>query len=191
MAKRYGQLDRISGGRLILGVGVGSLREPEFDLLGAPFDDRGAARPTSAARVAHELGAPRTRVHGEYFDYSKGCGRPVAARNRPCRCGSVVGPAGRCDGRSSWPTGGRRSRSRSMTSRGCWRGRGRPEWARRDTPVDVVVSLTLDPLTRVDSARRELDAAERAGVTHVAAGFVADSRDHYEEQVAALVSLKR
>jgi hypothetical protein len=42
------------------------------------------------------------------------------------------------------------------------------------------VSLTLDPLTRVDSTRRELDASERAGVTHVAAGIVADSRDHYE-----------
>jgi hypothetical protein len=66
-----------------------------------------------------------------------------------------------------------------------------PEWARRDTPVDVMVSLTLDPLTRVDSTRRELDAAQRAGVTHVAAGIVADSRDHYEEQVAALVSLER
>jgi hypothetical protein len=69
--------------------------------------------------------------------------------------------------------------------------RSRPEWARRDTPVDVMVSLTLDPLTGVDSARRELDAAERAGVTHVAASFVADSRDHYEEQVAALASLER
>jgi probable F420-dependent oxidoreductase len=40
IAKRYGTLDRLSGGRLILGVGVGSLRE-EFDMLDAPFDDRG------------------------------------------------------------------------------------------------------------------------------------------------------
>src|SRR2546425_7992249 len=40
IAKRYGTLDRISAGRLILGVGVGSLEE-EFDLLGASFDDRG------------------------------------------------------------------------------------------------------------------------------------------------------
>jgi probable F420-dependent oxidoreductase len=42
LAKRYGTLDRLSGGgRLILGVGVGSLRE-EFDLLDAPWPDRGA-----------------------------------------------------------------------------------------------------------------------------------------------------
>src|SRR5690606_20934834 len=38
--KRYGPLDRVCDGRLVLGVGVGSLKE-EFDLLGAPFDDRG------------------------------------------------------------------------------------------------------------------------------------------------------
>src|SRR5438270_10349284 len=40
ISKRYGTLDRVCGGRLILGVGVGSLQE-EFALLGAPFDARG------------------------------------------------------------------------------------------------------------------------------------------------------
>ena len=40
IAKRYGTLDLISAGRLILGVGVGSLQE-EFELIGAPFEDRG------------------------------------------------------------------------------------------------------------------------------------------------------
>src|ERR687895_2969751 len=40
IAKRYGTLDAISGGRVILGVGVGTLAE-EFELLGAPFRDRG------------------------------------------------------------------------------------------------------------------------------------------------------
>src|SRR5579884_3199262 len=38
--KNYGSLDRLSNGRVILGVGVGSLRE-EFEVLGMPFDDRG------------------------------------------------------------------------------------------------------------------------------------------------------
>src|SRR6185503_4388168 len=40
IAKRYGTLDRLTGGRLVLGVGVGTLAE-EFALLGAPFADRG------------------------------------------------------------------------------------------------------------------------------------------------------
>ncbi|MGO9457514.1 MAG: LLM class flavin-dependent oxidoreductase, partial [Acidimicrobiales bacterium] len=41
IAKRYGTLDQVTGGRVILGLGVGSLAE-EFALLGAPFADRGA-----------------------------------------------------------------------------------------------------------------------------------------------------
>ncbi|MEO2168964.1 MAG: LLM class flavin-dependent oxidoreductase, partial [bacterium] len=41
VAKRYGTLDAISAGRLVLGVGVGSLEE-EFDLLGVNFAGRGA-----------------------------------------------------------------------------------------------------------------------------------------------------
>ena len=41
IAKRYGTLDQVSDGRLVLGVGVGSLGE-EYALLDAPFDDRGA-----------------------------------------------------------------------------------------------------------------------------------------------------
>src|SRR5215470_4281116 len=40
IAKRYGTLDRLSGGRVILGVGVGSLA-PEFALLGVDFESRG------------------------------------------------------------------------------------------------------------------------------------------------------
>src|SRR6476646_9778703 len=40
IAKRYGTLDRVCDGRLVLGVGVGSLAE-EFALLDAPFADRG------------------------------------------------------------------------------------------------------------------------------------------------------
>lgn len=41
VAKQYGTLDRLSGGRLVLGVGSGHLK-PEFRSLGADYDGRGA-----------------------------------------------------------------------------------------------------------------------------------------------------
>ncbi|GAC1322004.1 MAG: hypothetical protein NVSMB16_16420 [Acidimicrobiales bacterium] len=51
LAKEAATLDKLSGGRLELGVGVGWLRE-EFDALGVPFDDR-------AARTDEYIGALR------------------------------------------------------------------------------------------------------------------------------------
>jgi probable F420-dependent oxidoreductase len=41
LAKQASSIDHLSGGRLVLGLGVGWLKE-EFDALGVPFDDRGA-----------------------------------------------------------------------------------------------------------------------------------------------------
>ena len=40
-AKAFATLDRLSGGRVILGVGAGHV-EGEFDALGVSFKDRGA-----------------------------------------------------------------------------------------------------------------------------------------------------
>ena len=63
IAKRYGTLDRVCGGRLILGVGVGSLRE-EFDLLGAPFDDRGARADDALRALRASLSQPEPAYQG-------------------------------------------------------------------------------------------------------------------------------
>jgi probable F420-dependent oxidoreductase len=41
VAKAFSTLDHISGGRIVMGVGAGHVRG-EFDLLGLPFDERGA-----------------------------------------------------------------------------------------------------------------------------------------------------
>lgn len=55
IAKRYGTLDAITGGRLILGVGVGTLQE-EFELIGAPFDGRGPRADESLRELRRILG---------------------------------------------------------------------------------------------------------------------------------------
>lgn len=109
LAKTYGTLDLLSGGRVILGVGVGSLEE-EFDLLGAEFAGRGA--------VADEAIAALRAAWGRAVPHHEGPGSrsPTSSSNRTrraprCRCGSVGAPAARCA--VPWRTapGGRRSAS--------------------------------------------------------------------------------
>ena len=68
IAKRYGTLDVVTGGRVILGVGVGSLQE-EFELLGAPFDDRGARADDAMRALRASLSQPEPEYHGEYYDF--------------------------------------------------------------------------------------------------------------------------
>jgi probable F420-dependent oxidoreductase len=55
IAKRYGTLDVVTSGRVILGVGVGSLEE-EFALLGTPFEGRGDAGDDALRELRRILG---------------------------------------------------------------------------------------------------------------------------------------
>ena len=81
IAKRYGTLDVVSNGRVILGVGVGTLKE-EFDLIGAPFDDRGPRADDALKALRASLSHARAGVP-----------RPVlrlrrARRRSVCRAGA-------------------------------------------------------------------------------------------------------
>ena len=76
IVKRYGTLDHVSGGRVILGVGVGSLKE-EFDLLGAPFDDRGARGDDALRALRASLSSNEPTYDGEYYSYRRAHGRSL------------------------------------------------------------------------------------------------------------------
>ncbi|MEW6271098.1 MAG: TIGR03619 family F420-dependent LLM class oxidoreductase [Thermodesulfobacteriota bacterium] len=81
VAKRYGTLDRICGGRLILGVGVGSL-EPEFRLLGADFAGRGARYEDALRALRAVLGKREPVYHGTHFDVEGFVVDPAALQER-------------------------------------------------------------------------------------------------------------
>ena len=68
IVKRYGTLDHVSNGRVILGLGVGSLKE-EFDLLGAPFDDRGARGDDALRALRAALPSNEPTYDGEYYSF--------------------------------------------------------------------------------------------------------------------------
>jgi probable F420-dependent oxidoreductase len=74
-AKQVATLDYMSGGRVMLGIGVGWLRE-EFETLGVPFEER-AARADEYIQVMRELwGAERPSFHGRFYDFDGAYCRP-------------------------------------------------------------------------------------------------------------------
>jgi probable F420-dependent oxidoreductase len=81
-AKQYATLDHLSGGRLILGVGAGHVRE-EFEVLGADFERRGAVLDESVDALRAALGPDEFPAHhGKAYDF-EGLGqrpRPAQAR---------------------------------------------------------------------------------------------------------------
>jgi probable F420-dependent oxidoreductase len=160
VAKRYGTLDVICGGRLILGVGVGSL-EPEFGLLGADFAGRGARYEDALRALRAVLGAREPEYHGTHFDIA----------------GFVVDPPARQPRMPIW-LGGRSARSlrRALAFADGWdpfyltvdelaallaKARGWPEWrVRLEQPEPFTLVFSPDEVFDVTvPAQREQMAA--------------------------------
>ncbi|MFE3770177.1 LLM class F420-dependent oxidoreductase [Streptomyces sp. NPDC059122] len=84
-AKQYATLDRLSGGRLVLGVGAGHVRE-EFEALGVDFARRGAVLDEAIDALKAALGEEEfPEFKGEWFAFG-GLGqapRPVQLPRPP------------------------------------------------------------------------------------------------------------
>lgn len=185
IVKRYGTLDHVSRGRLILGVGVGSLKE-EFDLLGAPFEDRGPRADDALRALRAALSSNEPSYDGEYYSFG----------------GLIVDPCALQAHMPIW-VGGRTRRSlrRALTLAEGWAPFGisletAAEWLRaRDVPPGFEVVLAadrpLDPIENPEATRETLRAMEEAGTTIVSARFVHRSLEHYLEQIHALAELHR
>lgn len=183
LAKRYGTLDRVSGGRLVLGLGVGSLEE-EFRLLGAPFEGRGAIADDAVAALRASLSRREPAYHGEHFDYE----------------GLVVEPHAVQDRVPLW-IGGRTPRSlrRAVTHGDGWVPFGLPlerlgemvGAASLPEGFEVVLSAgrPLDPSGDVEGTGEALRKVVRAGATLVSVSLTARSAGHYVEQLEALAAL--
>ena len=82
VAKRYGTLDRLSGGRLILGVGVGSLEE-EFELLGVPFADRGSRYEDALRALRAAFGRRIPSYEGAFYRFGDFVVDPCSVQAKP------------------------------------------------------------------------------------------------------------
>ncbi|MFI0404538.1 TIGR03619 family F420-dependent LLM class oxidoreductase [Actinomadura sp. 3N508] len=182
IAKRYGTLDRVSGGRLTLGLGVGSLEE-EFDLLGAPFAGRGERADDALAALRAALSRRMPEYHGTHYDFSGLVVEPHAVQERvPLWIGGRTG----------------RSLRRALTADG-WAPFGLPlgtlaeMLASCDLPAgfDVVLGppRPLDPGGEPDAAGTALSRLREAGATIAGVRLASSSPAHYREQLAALREL--
>jgi probable F420-dependent oxidoreductase len=190
IAKRYGTLDRVCRARLILGVGVGSLRE-EFDLLEARFDDRGARADDALRALRASLSRQEPAYSGDHFQYE----------------GFIVDPCAVQDRVPIW-IGGRTARSlrRAVELADGWapfgltpeqlgaalaRARRSAAWAERAAPLEVVLApeRALDPVGDPDRSLQLAGELIDVGATVVNLRFVSHSLDHYREQLEAMARL--
>jgi probable F420-dependent oxidoreductase len=183
IVKRYGTLDHVSGGRVILGVGVGSLKA-EFDVLGAPFDDRGARGDDALRALRAALPTTEPAYDGDFYSFRD----------------LTVDPCALQPHMPIW-IGGRTKRSlrRALTLADGWCPFGisvatAGDWLReRELPDGFEVVLPadqpLDPVNEPDATRETLQAMAAAGTTVVSARFIHHSLENYLEQIHALAEL--
>jgi probable F420-dependent oxidoreductase len=100
LAKECATLDVLSGGRLILGIGVGWLKE-EFDALGFPFAERAATTDEHAAALRAVWSSSEATFNGTYssFDRVKSNPKPYGGRSIPIHVGGHTEAAARRAGR--------------------------------------------------------------------------------------------
>ena len=182
LAKLATSLDLVSGGRFLLGVGVGYL-EPEFRALGVPLAERGARTDESIAAMRRVWAGDADGFQGRHVSFSG-----VRAEPRPR---SPLGPPLHVGGYAA------ASFRRAVTSGHGWYGYAldvaqtkehvsalRAAAARHERPVELgplEISITPPPSVALDDAT--LDAYAEVGVTRVIALSPREGRKDADAQV--------
>lgn len=182
VAKRYGTLDRLSNGRVTLGVGVGSL-EAEFDLLGAPWHQRGRRADDAMRALRASLSRSRPEYHGEHYDFDEMIVDPCAVQGQvPLWVGgrslaSLERAVGLGDGWMPFGLGARDLRELL----------GQVEIP---TGFEIVLGTApLDPGWDPERAREKISRLLDAGATSITCTLTARSATDYTDQLAALAEL--
>jgi probable F420-dependent oxidoreductase len=190
VVKRYGTLDAASGGRVILGVGVGSL-QAEFELLGVGFEGRGQRADDALRAIRASFGRTRPRYRGSHYQFAdvivepSGLDRPVSIwvggrTRRSLRRALELG-----DG---WiPFGLTHDELASMLGDGAVAD----AVAGRGDAFAVVLAPehALDPVGEPDAAAAAVRSYTALGATALSLRFRHRSLAHYLEQLAAMAGV--
>jgi probable F420-dependent oxidoreductase len=190
IAKRYGNLDLISGGRLVLGVGVGSL-EAEFVMLDAEWAARGAQSDDALRALRAALSRREPSYRGPHYEFGAMVVDPCAVQEHvPIWVGGRTGRSLRravalADG---WAPFGLGSHDLGELLD---RARGSEAWAERTEALEIILQndRPLDPASEPDRVAEQLSKYRALGATSLAARLVHHSPDHFCEQLEALAKL--
>lgn len=69
VAKEFASLDYLSGGRVVLGVGVGGEGAKDFEAVGVPIRERGARTDEAMLALRHLFGDSPASFSGRYFSF--------------------------------------------------------------------------------------------------------------------------
>lgn len=196
IAKQYATLDRLSGGRVILGVGVGHLK-PEFRALGANFGERGSIADEYIRAIKALWSNDEASFEGEHVRFRdvRLAPRPV---HEPCPPVWVGGNSRRAvrravelgDGWVPFEVTLAEVRARLAYARSL------PAFEARSAPFDVVVPASFDLTARAIDGERatfagsreqvieDIEAYREAGVTGMTAGFRSQSLSEQLEKMA-------
>jgi probable F420-dependent oxidoreductase len=191
VSKRYGTLDLLSGGRVILGCGVGSLKE-EFDLLGVDFESRGPRYAEALQALRASLGHSRPSFRGQHFSFDDFVIDPCAVQARvPIWLGGRTARSLRraVELTDGWDPFGLDLDELSRLVRGAkeW-----PEYKAREAPFDVALGLPrpidLTSAGEIEGAIELVEKTRRAGATIINLIFRSASLESYLDQLDAFMS---
>ena len=169
LAKQAASIDALAGGRLMLGVGAGWLRE-EFDALAAPFEGRGA-RMLEWMTLLRDCWSGRPSAHTGAYDLpADTLVLPTPARPIPLYVGGhsklALARAGRAgDGwlaQQSLPQLDPTALQDEIAT-----VRGSAVAAGRDPAALTIVVRIVESLGRTDEVARQLRALDRIGVDEI------------------------
>lgn len=192
IAKRFGTLDLVSGGRLVLGVGVGTLEE-EFRLLGAELEGRGERADDAIRALRASLSRREPAYHGTHYDYEGFVVDPCAVQERvPIWVGGRTARSLRraVELGDGWaPFGLPAAALASMLEA----ARARDSWAARQRPLELVFfpEPALEPDAAPERTAEVLATYRDLGTTVLNVRMVSRSLAHCLEQLDALVEVGR
>ena len=190
LLKRLGTLDVLSHGRVVVGVGVGSL-EPEFEVLDHQFEGRGERSDDAIRAIRASWGMRTPEYEGSHYRFSD----------------FIVEPSGVPRQVKVW-VGGRTRRSlrRAIELGHAWMpfrlklddlaamlrdDAVRRLIDRREEPLDLIFAPEppVDPQGEPEKTRETFRSYVDVGATGLSLRFRHDSRSHYVEQMEAAMAI--